>query len=151
MLSLKDTQEFVRKKFEGIEDTQGVPMFEHMHRVAESLPDNDLIRTVAWLHDIVEDTDVTLNELTDMGYPYEVVECVDLLTHNKKEMDYQSYIQRLCDSKNAIAIAVKIADQRDNTNPSRWLGMNPHMLRNLQKKWDGVLPKLERAIHEIRT
>lgn len=147
MVSLKETEALVREKFSGIEDSQGVPMAEHMARVVASVPQNLTIMTVAWLHDIVEDTDVTLEDLSD--YPAVVVEAVRLLTHNKKEMKYPEYIDRLIDSENAIALCVKIADQRDNTNPNRWLGMNPHMARALTKKWAGVLPRLENALRKI--
>lgn len=143
---LQETENLVRHHFEDQVDSQGVPMAEHMRRVAAAVPDNEIIQTVAWLHDLVEDTPVTLNELTDLGYPAVVVEAVALLTHNKKEMDYQTYIQRLCDSKNSIALCVKIADQRDNLNPKRWLGMNQYMAQALSKKWAGVLPKLEEAL-----
>src|SRR5680860_143621 len=126
MPSIKDTRDLVFAMFEGINDSQDVPMALHMQRVAMAVPANEIIVTVAWLHDLVEDTSATIEGLRDLGYPDEVLEAVALLTHDKKEMKYPEYIDRLIDSKNAIALCVKIADQRDNTNPKRWLGMNPH-------------------------
>ena len=149
MPSIKETRDMVFAMFDGQTDSQDVPMALHMQRVAMAVPPDPIIVTVAWLHDIVEDTDVTFDDLHARGYPMEVIDAVELLTHDKKEMDYPTYIQRLCDSGNAIALCVKIADQRDNTNPKRWLGMNPHMARALSKKWDGVLPRLEQALKEI--
>lgn len=149
MPNLKFTEVFVREMFEGIVDTQDVPMAEHMARVVEQVQDQDEhTQHIAWLHDIVEDTSTTLNHLTDLGYPYEVVEAVALLTHNKKEMTYPEYIDRLCNSGNLRAIRVKIADQIDNNNPKRWWGMNPYMARALSKKWAGVLPRLIAALEQ---
>lgn len=144
--SLKQTRELVSAAFEGQVDSQDVPMAMHMHRVAMACPpDHDTV-TTAYLHDIVEDTPTTLEDLAENGYPPAVVEAVRLLTHDKKVLSYPEYIDRLCESKNKIALTVKIADQYDNTNPKRWLGMNPHMARALSKKWAGVLPKLEEAL-----
>lgn len=146
MPNLKFTTVLVEEMFAGKEDSQGVPMYEHMARVASQVWDQDEhTQHIAWLHDLVEDTPVTLNQLTDLGYPYEVVEAVALLTHNKKEMTYPEYIDRLCNSGNKRALRVKIADQYDNTDPKRWTGMNPYMAQALSKKWAGVLPKLVAA------
>ena len=146
---LEDTRNLVRLAFYGKFDDQGVPFYEHMRRVADRLPADLRLQTVAWLHDIVEDTKVTLDDIKDL-YPEEIVEAVALLTHNRKEMDYQSYIDRLCNSGNAIAIRVKIADQEDNLNPKRHLGVNTFKLLNMLKKWDGVLPKLWEALYALR-
>ena len=64
----------------------------------------------AILHDVVEDTDITLNDLR-LDFPKEVVETVDALTRRKNEK-YFDYIKRL--SKNKIAVEIKIADVIDN-------------------------------------
>jgi len=85
-MTLNDTATLVRYAFGGLKDKGGVPLAEHAARVANHV-DTDLEKTVALLHDIVEDTHVTLEFLGDLGYPAEVIEAVDLLTHRKKEMD----------------------------------------------------------------
>lgn len=69
------------------------------------------VRVVGLLHDIVEDTDVTLKQLSDMGFPDEVVDAVDHLTRRDGE-PYDDYIRRLC--LNLVAIAVKTADIQYN-------------------------------------
>lgn len=77
-----------------------------------------IISIVAVLHDIIEDTDVTLQELTKLGFTAPVVDTIHLLT--KKETDeYSAYINRIADSKNKIGMIVKIADLRDNQDCSR--------------------------------
>lgn len=142
------TEQFVIEVFEGQNDSAGVPMSDHMRRVVGYLedPDEETI-LMAWLHDVVEDTDVTFEDLAQRGYPPIVIEGLRLLTHDKKEMKYPEYIDRLCASKNARAIRVKLADQRDNTDPKRSLSMNPFMRNALQKKYQGVIPKLLEALN----
>lgn len=150
MPDLSFTENLVREKFAGQEDRSGVPMADHMMRVAGHLADeDDMTLHAAWLHDIVEDTDVTLNELTDMGYPFEVVEAVALLTHNKKAETYAEYIDRICASGNLRAIKVKLADQRDNKDPKRWLSLNKYVQNALRKRYAGVEDKLLEAACSI--
>lgn len=86
----------------------------------------------------------TLDDLREL-YPPEVVEAVDLLTHDKKALTYQEYIDRICESGNRRAIFVKLADQEDNLDPMRMLRLNPYVLRALQKRYRGVKPKLMAA------
>lgn len=152
MISLEQTETLVREKFAGQEDRSGVPMADHMMRVVSYLDgEDDITLHAAWLHDIVEDTDVTLNELTDTGYPYEVVETVALLTHNKKAETYAEYIDRICASGNLRAIKVKLADQRDNKDPKRWLSLNKYVQNALRKRYAGVEQKLLEAACSIST
>ncbi len=66
-----------------------------------------------FLHDVVEDSNVTLGELVKWGFSQEVVAVVELLTH-KKEDTYIKYIEDLCLSGNMDAIAVKISDLKHN-------------------------------------
>ena len=143
---LEFTEKLVREKFAGQTDRSGVPMADHMMRVVGYLDGEDeLTLHTAWLHDIVEDTDVTVTELISLGYPTEVVDAVVLLTHDKKAMSYADYIDRLCLSKNLRAIKVKLADQRDNLDPHRWLQLNKYVQNALRKRYAGVEQKLMEA------
>ena len=72
--------------------------------------------TVALLHDVVEDTDYTLDKLIEDGFPDEIVEAVDAITRRSGE-DYFVYIDRV--KANALATTVKIADLEHNTDDSR--------------------------------
>jgi hypothetical protein len=76
----------------------------------------------------------------------EGLEAVDLLTHDKKQLDYPAYIDRICESGNRWAILVKLADQKDNLDPARWLLLGKHRARALTKRYAGVVPKLEEAL-----
>jgi len=88
---------------------------------------NEMEMMTAALHDVVEDGKITLEKLSEMGFPAEVVEAVGCLTYNKKE-DYSRYIDRI--GKNALARKIKILDLEDNLNISRMKKFNfPAMMR----------------------
>lgn len=71
---------------------------------------------VALLHDTVEDTDVTLQDLLDKGFPPYIVEAVDAISRRRGE-GREDYIRRV--KQNRLAAAVKIADLRHNSDLSR--------------------------------
>lgn len=67
----------------------------------------------AVLHDVVEDTDWTLEDLRKEDFPEPLIEALDLLTH-RDGVSYDDYVQNL--ARNHIARQVKLADLRDNIN-----------------------------------
>lgn len=146
MIPLNFTETLVRAKFAGQLDRSGVPMADHMMRVASHVADEDeATQHAAWLHDILEDTDMTVTELISLGYPPEVIEAVVLLTHDKEFLTYPEYIDRICESGNLRAIKVKLADQRDNKDPKRWLTLNRYVQNALRNRYAGVEEKLMEA------
>ena len=74
-------------------------------------------KIVAVLHDVVEDTKMTIGELAQL-FPDHLVMAIKILTKKKGE-EYFDYIKRLIESNNEIAIAVKIADLKDNLDLNR--------------------------------
>ena len=96
-------------------DRCGIPYPFHPFHVAESMMDEDTT-CVALLHDIVEDSDMALEQLHDEGFPDEVVEAVKLLTHDES-VPYFEYVAVLKDNK--IAREVKMADLKHNSDISR--------------------------------
>lgn len=95
-------------------DKSGVPYVFHPMHVAEQMRD-EYSTCVALLHDTVEDTDITLEELSK-EFPKEIVNAVALLTHDKSE-SYEEYLKRVI--TNDLAVAVKIADVNHNSSPDR--------------------------------
>lgn len=95
-------------------DKAGVPYIFHPIHLAEQM-DGEMECIVALLHDVVEDTTITLEELKQ-EFPSEVIEALNLLTHNKDE-DYMKYIEKLKD--NPIAKKVKVADIKHNSDETR--------------------------------
>ena len=99
----------------GQTDKAGQPYMLHPLRVMLRM-ETDLERIVAVLHDVVEDSTLTLTDLERAGFPKEVLDAVDCLTKRKAE-SYERLIQRA--KSNTIARRVKIADLEDNMDPSR--------------------------------
>ena len=87
-------------------DKCGVPYAFHPLHVAESMVDEETT-IAALLHDVVEDTDTTFEELEEYGFPSEVIEALKLLTHDN-DVPYLEYVKNT--KQNRIARAVKIAD-----------------------------------------
>ena len=95
-------------------DKGGVPYIFHPIHLAESM-DDEIPTCVALLHDTVEDTAVTLEDLA-REFPQEVVEAVALLTH-ADNVDYFDYVRAI--KANPVAVKVKLADLAHNGDPKR--------------------------------
>lgn len=96
----------------GQTDKANEPYFGHLERVAQrvSLYED---RTVAYLHDILEDTDLTDVDLIDAGFRRETVDAVLTLTRRKGER-YLDYIDRVAKWGTPGAVLVKLADLADH-------------------------------------
>jgi len=103
----------------------------HCLRVMVKMP-TTISKTVAVLHDVVEDTDVTLDELRDLKFKECVVSAIDALTHRQGE-HYQAYIQRV--KLNSLATQVKLADLEDNINALRLPSFGKYEERRVGKYW----------------
>lgn len=101
----------------GQTDYNGVPYIFHPFHLAEQM-DDEISCTAALLHDVVEDTDVTLEDLA-REFPEAVVEVVRLLTH-EEGVDYADYIRQI--KTNPIAVKVKLEDIKHNSDESRNTG-----------------------------
>lgn len=95
-------------------DKAGVPYIYHPIHLAEQM-DTEIECIVALLHDVVEDTDVTFEQL-EKEFTSEAIEVLKLLTHNK-ETEYMDYIKEI--KQNPIAKKIKIADIKHNSDESR--------------------------------
>ena len=95
-------------------DKSGVPYIFHPIHLAEQM-DDEITCAVALLHDTVEDTAVTLEDLRQ-EFPTEVVTAVGLLTH-REGVDYFDYVRAI--KTNPVATRVKLADLAHNSDASR--------------------------------
>lgn len=98
-------------------DYNGIPYIFHPLHLAEQM-DEEIACCAALLHDVVEDTDVTMEELC-REFPPEVTEVVALLTHSDEE-PYFDYVRRI--RSHPIARRVKLADIAHNSDQSRCVG-----------------------------
>lgn len=96
-------------------DKCGVPYPFHPFHVAESMTD-EKTTCVALLHDILEDTPTTAAELRSMGFPADVVQAIERMTH-AETVPYLDYVASL--KTDPLARAVKIADLTHNADLSR--------------------------------
>lgn len=117
---MKNSQEEIarniaEKAHDGQFDKGGAPYIEHPAHVA-SMVEGDTCKAIAWLHDVVEDTPTTFEELEKQGIKSEVIEALRLLTH-EKGVPYFDYIKSIKTNPNAVK--VKLADLRHNSDLSR--------------------------------
>lgn len=97
-------------------DKAGAPYLDHLVTVATNFTCEDLRHTVSLLHDILEDTSTTVEDLLAEGFPVVVVDAVSAITKRGGE-SYDDYLLRV--KNNAIARDVKIADLTHNSQLSR--------------------------------
>ena len=96
-------------------DKSGMPYVFHPFHLAEQMETEDTT-VVALLHDVVEDTDCTLDDLAAMGFGDAVIDALTLLTHDPA-VPYMEYVAAI--QHDPIARAVKLADLRHNSDLSR--------------------------------
>ena len=117
-------------------DKAGAPYILHPMRVAlHCQTENEKI--AALLHDVIEDTPVTLEDLKNEGFSDEVLAALKCLTMMEGE-DYKTFVQRV--ATNPLAIRVKIQDLKDNMDLSR-LGGKPHWKMDTYKEALSYLEK----------
>ena len=110
-------------------DKSGLPYVFHPFHLAEQMA-NELTTVAALLHDVLEDTDYTSDDLREMGFPEEVLEALRLLTHDDAT-PYLDYVDRL--KTNPIARAVKLADLRHNSDLTRLDHVDERALARAEK------------------
>jgi (p)ppGpp synthase/HD superfamily hydrolase len=112
-------------------DKSGLPYFHHPFHLAEQM-DDEISTAAALLHDVVEDSDMTFEDLEGQGIPPAVIDALRLLTHDDGT-PYMDYIQKIKDSGNPVAAAVKLADLRHNSDVSRIDVFDEKMKKRLDK------------------
>ena len=110
-------------------DKTGLPYVFHPFYLAEVMED-EYTTIIALLHDVVEDTDYTLEDLKEMGYPQEVIDALKLLTH-EKDVPYMEYVKQI--KKNPLATKVKLADLKHNSDMTRLDVIDDYAIRRNEK------------------
>ncbi len=103
------------RAYAGKTDRAGREYIHHPLRVMAKMK-TDLEMSVALLHDVIEDSDITAEQLLAEGIPAEVVDAIVCLSRNENE-DYQDFVGRT--KKNELAAKIKIADIEDNIDVLR--------------------------------
>ena len=110
-------------------DKSGMPYVFHPFHVAEQMKD-EITTIVALLHDVVEDTSYTLDDLRGMGFPEEEIDALRLLTHDPS-VPYMEYVAAI--KPNPVARAVKLADLNHNSDMLRLDTIDEKALERIQK------------------
>ena len=129
MATVEDAVSIAARAHRGQKDKAGAPYLLHPLRMMLRM-DTEAAMMAAVLHDVVEDTEWTLERLREAGFSDEVLEAVDCLTHREGE-SYQEFVERV--RTNRIARQVKIADLEDNMNIRRINQLGPKELERLEK------------------
>ena len=115
-------------------DKSGMPYVFHPFHLAEQM-DDEISTVCALLHDVVEDSETTLDDLSKMGFPKEVIEVLSLLTH-ADDIPYMDYVREI--KKNPIATKVKIADLKHNSDSTRVEYADERMLERWEKYAEAI-------------
>lgn len=100
----------------GQKDKSGVDYIQHPITVA-SFVESEEEKIVAYLHDVVEDTDITLDDLRDAGFNENVIFAIDCITKKENE-EVEQYFERVIQSD--LAYVVKLADIKHNSDITRF-------------------------------
>lgn len=123
----------------------GEPYFNHCQRVADEQP-TWRRKVLAYLHDTVEDTPVTLQALIDVGFPLDIVQDVAALSrHIYGQEEYTAFIERGCREGSIDALLVKLADLTDNLSDCE--AVAPGLSRRYQKAIVTVRDEIEKRVH----
>jgi (p)ppGpp synthase/HD superfamily hydrolase len=141
--TITETTEYVEMLFSGITDKGGKPYAEHCKRVMALLPDwaNEHMRHAALLHDVLEDTDVTTESLAERGYSEKVIRMVQMLSR-PDGVTYMDWIASMKATGDAEVIAVKLADNMDNSDPTRIAELPEHE-RSIARRYQKAREILE--------
>ncbi len=142
--TLEDALALAARAHAGQFDKAGQPYILHPIRVMLRLPDAPA-RIVAILHDTVEDTDVTLDQLRAAGYPAEILSALDAVTRRDTE-SYEEFVQR--SAQDPIGRRVKLADLADNMDLRRLPEVkdkDSDRLERYQRAWSQLMAIEEAA------
>jgi len=117
MISIEDALRIAIDAHEGQKDLDGKPVI--LHPMSVGLAGRNREETIAgFLHDVVEDTDFTFDDLLSKGVDSTIVDALRLLTHDE-DLSYDDYVKRIAESGNSIAIHVKYNDLQHNLQRGR--------------------------------
>ena len=131
MSNLSNAIALTSEVFKEVSDKSGTPYILHCLHVMNAVgPEDHELMTIAVLHDVVEDTEITLENLMEAGYSTRVVNALTCLTHVRWE-PYDDYIKRVAENKDAIK--VKLADLGHNSDIHRMKGLREKDFKRLEK------------------
>lgn len=136
--------EIITKLFNDKTDKGNLPYVIHLLKVYSGVSEY-IEKVCALLHDVVEDTDVTFDDLKKVGYTDEIIEILEILTKLKGE-DYRKYIDRIIESGNIHAMNIKLADLKHNMDIKRIVNPKANDYERITKRYE---PAYERIFNKL--
>ena len=112
-------------------DKGGAPYIFHPFHLAEQMDSEESV-IVALLHDVVEDSDWTIEDMEREGFSNNIIDALKLLTNNDK-IEYLEYIKQIKMSTNQYAKKIKLADLKHNSDLSRLMNVDEKSLARVEK------------------
>ena len=113
MITIEDALQLALDAHRGQKDLDGMPVV--LHPLTVGLAGRNREEMIAgFLHDVVEDTTLTFDDLRRAGVDEPIIEVLQLLTHDKDALPYEDYVRRIAASGNETAIHVKYNDLTHN-------------------------------------
>ena len=110
-------------------DKTGLPYVFHPFHLAEQM-DDEISTVCALLHDVIEDTELSFDDLREMDFPKEVLDVLMLLTH-EDDVPYMDYVKKI--GTHPIAKKVKIADLMHNSDVTRLDVIDEYAIKRNEK------------------
>jgi len=129
MSSLGKAIRIAAQAHEGQRDKAGAPYILHPLRVMMKMA-TEAKQITAVLHDVIEDTDWTMERLQQEGFHGEILDALECLTRRDGE-EYEKFIERV--KRNPLAVKIKIADLEDNLDVARLKEVTEADTKRLEK------------------
>jgi (p)ppGpp synthase/HD superfamily hydrolase len=129
-MNLERAIEIATEAHKGQKDKYGAPYLGHVSRVMNA-GETDQEKIVGALHDVVEDTPWTFDDLRREGFSAAIIEAVRCLTKKSEDEDYDEFTERV--RKNPLAVRVKLNDLRDNMDIRRMTEVTEKDVKRLNK------------------
>lgn len=146
-MDINFTINLMKKAHFGQIDKGGEEYWKHPYQVFLNLKNlnwvSDNVLHAALLHDVIEDTEITLDDIKNYGYSNEICEILSLLTRDKTTgLTYIEWIRSICESENYDAILIKYYDNRHNASQDR--------INKLSEEEKSIINRYERAAKILR-
>lgn len=117
-------------------DKSDIPYVFHPFHLAEQMDSEEAV-IIALLHDVVEDTVWTMDDLEKQGFSSDVIDALKILTHSE-DTDYLEYIRQIQKSINPYVVSVKLADLKHNCDLSRLDYVDKKTLKRIEKYIEAI-------------
>lgn len=146
-MNLEKTKVFVAKYFKDKVDKGNNPYMEHLEYVS-SHGRNETEKIIGLLHDTLEDTELTKEELLEFGFSKEIVEVIEILTRTKNK-SYNDYIESIILSENESALYIKKIDMEHNMDLSRIKNIKEKDILRVENKYKPNYKKICKALKRM--